>query len=158
MRDLIFYFLMSICTVSLYAQSEQQEVSGAFIIGEHEKLYEQLVVEHNEQLLSVCANSMDKAYTAWTHLLIDLEQFAEDREFDIKGTKAWINVFWNTNGTIRHIVYYPKPNSKNMDFQLLSDFLSDFVANYQFEITNERPFSHYGSATFPTFASRAVDK
>ena len=140
------------------AQSNTDVSARAFLIGENEKHFESLVSEHGEQLLNVCNNSMDKAYKSWVSLLKDLEGFADDRKFDLKGTKIWINVFWNADGSIRNIVYYPKPNSKNMDFSLLSDFLSDFASNYQFTLTNERPFSHYGSASFPTFYTYAQDK
>ena len=140
------------------AQSNTDVSARAFLIGENEKHFESLVSEHGEQLLNVCNNSMDKAYISWVSLLKDLEGFADDRKFDLKGTKIWINVFWNADGSIRNIVYYPKPNSKNMDFSLLSDFLSDFASNYQFTLTNERPFSHYGSASFPTFYTYAQDK
>lgn len=140
------------------AQSDSDISARAFLIGENEEHFESLVIEHGEQLLNVCNNSMDKAYNSWVSLLKDLEGFADDREFDLKGTKIWINVFWNADGSIRNIVYYPKPNSKNMDFALLSDFLSDFASSYQFTLTNEKPFSHYGSASFPTFYSFAQDK
>ena len=140
------------------AQSGTDVSARAFLIGENEEHFESLVVEHSEQLLNVCNNSMDKAYVSWVSLLKDLEGFADDRKFDLKGTKIWINIFWNADGSIRNIVYYPKPNSKNMDFALLSDFLSDFAASYQFTLTNENPFSHYGSASFPTFYSFAQDK
>lgn len=149
------FFIMAFAAV---AQSDFDTSERAFLIGENEEHFELLVSEHNEQLLSVCNNSMDKAYEAWVSLLKDLEGFAEDRDFDLKGTKIWINVFWNTDGSIRNIAYYPKPNSKNMDFTLLSSFLSDFATSYQFTITNEKPFSHYGSASFPTFYSFAQDK
>lgn len=140
------------------AQSDFDQTQRAFLIGENEQYFELLVTEHTEQLLNVCSNSMDKAYDAWVSLLKDLEGFAEDRDFDLSGTKIWVNVFWNADGTIRNIVYYPKPNSKNMDFTLLSRFLADFASSYQFSISNEKPFSHYGSASFPTFYSFAQHK
>ena len=101
---------------------------------------------------------MNKAYKLWVSLLKDLERFANDKDFDLKGTKIWINLFWNADGSIRNIVYYPKPNSKNMDFALLSDFLSYFAFSYQLALTNETPFSHYGSASFPTFYIFPQDK
>jgi len=125
-------------------QSDFDQSERAFLIGENEEYFEMLVTEHSEQLLNVCSNSMDKAYEAWVSLLKDLEGFAEDSDFDLQGTKIWINVFWNADGSIRNIVYYPKPNSKNMDFTLLSSFLSDFASSYQFILTNEKSFSHYG--------------
>lgn len=158
MRLLGIVFLLALTNVTLFAQNKADEIPRAFLIGEYESYYEQLVVEHRDQLLNVCNNSMEKAYTNWTDVMVDLEQFADSRDFDIKGTKVWINIFWNADGTVRHIVYYPKPNSKNMDFQLLSDLLSDFAASYQFVISFDRPFSHYGSSSFPTFYTPAVDK
>jgi len=112
------------------AQSDTAVSAKAFLIGENEKHFESLVSEHGEQLLNVCKNNMNKAYKLWVSLLKDLERFANDKEFDLKGTKIWINLFWNADGSIRNIVYYPKPNSKNMDFALLSDFLSDFAFSY----------------------------
>ena len=140
------------------ALAQSDITDRAFLIGDNEEYFESLVSDHSEQLLNVCNNSMDKAYESWVSLLKDLEGFSEDRNFDLKGTKIWINVFWNADGSIRNIVYYPKPNSKNMDFELLSNFLSDFAASYQFTLTNENPFSHYGSASFPTFYTFAQDK
>jgi len=156
-------YIFSIIVVLLVAfsargQSDSQVSERAFLIGESEEHFKLLVTEHSDQLLIVCNNSMDKAYDYWVSLLKDLEGFADDRNFDLKGTKIWINVFWNADGSIRNIVYYPKPNSKNMDFSLLSSFLSDFASSYQFTLSNDRPFSHYGSASFPTFSSFAQDK
>lgn len=158
MRFIFSYMLVLFVAFSAIAQSDTQVSERAFLIGENEEHFELLVTEHSDQLLNVCNNSMDKAYDAWVSLLKDLEGFAEDRSFDLKGTKIWINVFWNTDGSIRNIVYYPKPNSKNMDFSLLSSFLADFASSYQFNLSNDRPFSHYGSASFPTFSSFAQNK
>lgn len=158
MRFIFSYMLVFFIAFSANAQSDVQVSERAFLIGENEEHFELLVTEHSDQLLNVCNNSMDKAYDSWVSLLKDLEGFAEDRNFDLKGTKIWINVFWNTDGSIRNIVYYPKPNSKNMDFSLLSSFLADFASSYQFTLTNEKPFCHYGSASFPTFSSFAQDK
>ena len=85
-------------------------------------------------------------------MLNDIEKYAEKSEFDIKGIKIWLNVFWNSDGTIKHLVYFPKPNSRNMDFDLLTLYLGKFVENYKMEALDRACFSHYGSAAFPTFA------
>lgn len=148
-------FLINFGTITAQVDNA---IPRTFLIGENEDYYEQLVKDHNVLLLNVCSNSMEKAYSNWVTIMTDLEDYAEDRSFDLKGTKIWINVFWNTDGSIKHIVYYPKPTSKNMDFDLLSSFLSDFCASYQFELNYEKPFSHYGSASFPTMSSIAVDR
>lgn len=85
-------------------------------------------------------------------MLSTMEEYADKSEFDIKGIKIWLNVFWNPDGSIKHLVYFPKPNSRNMDFDLLTIFLGKFVDDYQIESWDTSCFSHFGSAAFPTFA------
>lgn len=123
-----------------------------FMIGQNEIQYEDLVANCNKPLLSVCSDSMDLAYRSWMGLLSQMEQYAEKSDFDIKGIKIWLNVFWDSEGTIKHLVYFPKPNSRNMDFDLLTKFLAKFVDTYEMDSSETNCYSHYGSATFPTFA------
>jgi len=122
------------------------------MIGQNELEYENLVSRCNSPLLTVCQDSMDVAYRLWMGMLSDMEQFAEQSDFDIKGIKIWLNVFWNADGTIQHLVYFPKPNSRNMDFDLLTRFFRKFTSNWAMISQDQLCFSHYGSATFPTFA------
>lgn len=139
--------------VSVLFQDDQNEIPNVFMIGEFESDYEQIISGCDNLLLTVCNESMDDAYKNWLLMLNDVEKYAEEVNFDIKGVKVWLNVFWNADGSIQHIVYYPKPSSRNMDFSLLSDFLNSFVTNYESPIKFNECFSHYGSGTFPTFAS-----
>lgn len=125
---------------------------AVFQIGQNEEAYESLVSECSNPLLTVCNDSMDLAYRTWMLMLSDMEQYAERSEFDIKGIKIWLNVFWNADGTIKHLVYFPKPNSRNMDFDLLTLFLGKFVKAYKMDALDSSCFSHIGSAAFPTFA------
>ncbi len=123
-----------------------------FMIGQNEIKYEDLVAQCSSPLLTVCQDSMDLAYRRWMGLLSDMEQYAEKSEFDIKGIKIWLNVFWNSDGSIKHLVYFPKPNSRNMDFDDLTKFMFKFVDSYVMDSNHDTCYSHYGSATFPTFA------
>ncbi len=123
-----------------------------FQIGQNEEAYESLVSACSNPLLTVCNDSMDLAYRTWMLMLSDMEQYAERSEFDIKGIKIWLNVFWNPDGTIKHLVYFPKPNSRNMDFDLLTIFLGKFVTVYKMDTLDTSCFSHIGSAAFPTYA------
>ncbi len=132
--------------------SSAQNLPKVFMIGEHEMEYENMVRECNTMLLSVCQDSMNVAYDNWLTMLSDIENYAKTVDFDIKGVKIWINVFWNKDGTLKHIVYYPKPNSKNMDFDALSQFFQSFTSNYKLSLSHINCFSHYGSASFPTFS------
>ena len=132
---------------------------NVFMIGENEREYESLVTGCNTLLLSVCQDDMDLAYRKWLGLLSDMEKFADTQAIDIKGVKIWINVFWDKDGSIKHLVYYPKPNSKNMDFDQLSIFFETFAEEYKMDASNGgKCFSHYGSATFPTFADLYLKK
>lgn len=140
----------SVVAISHYESPDTLPV--VFMIGQNELQYEGLVTECSNPLLTVCQDSMDLAYRQWMGMLNEMEQFAEKSEFDIKGIKIWLNVFWDAEGQIRHLVYFPKPNSRNMDFDLLTKFLFKFADNYQMDQPSAACFSHFASATFPTFA------
>jgi hypothetical protein len=126
-----------------------------YFIGEDEKKYEKLVEKYKSMLFTVCDNNMDVAYDHWTTLLKDFEAFAEKNNVDVKGVKLWMNVFWAKNGSIDYIVFYPKPNSKNMNYDNVKTLLAKFALNYQSSVKHTTGFSHYGSAAFPII-SRAV--
>lgn len=138
--------------------AQQDELPKVMLIGEENGYYEQLVEECSTLLLTVTDNSMTAAFDNWTKMLSDMEASAEAEGFDIKGVKLWINLFWNEDGTVNKIFYYPKPNSKNMDFEKLSYFLENFASTYAFPITSDACFSHYGSASFPVRAKLARDE
>jgi hypothetical protein len=140
------------------SEAPKKELPAVFLIGEYEKDYESLSLECNDILLSVCKDSMELAYQKWLGMLSDMEVYADEIEFDLKGLKLWMNVYWHSNGSIRHIIYYPKPNSKNMNYDQLSVFFKSFVERYQMILENETCFSHYGSASFPTFAKLYLPK
>ena len=154
-----FKLILILCLASFGMQAKSDMVfapidtlPSVFMIGENEIEYEELVTKCNSPLLTVCNDSMDDAYRKWMGLLSDMEKFAESKDFDIRGIKIWLNVFWNKDGTIKHLVYYPKPNSRNLDFNDLSVFMNTFVSEYKMDFSYQKCFSHYGGATFPTFA------
>ena len=144
----------AICPVPSYSDNPTHldSLPDVFMIGQNELLYEGLVTKCNYPLLTVCQDSMDLAYTKWMEMLSNMEDFAEQSEFDIKGIKIWLNVFWDEDGNIDHLVYFPKPNSRNMDFSQLTKFFYKFIESYKMDKLSSKCYSHYGSATFPTFA------
>ncbi len=146
-------FFTSLMPSLLMAQEDNgTDLPAVFMIGEYELAYEAMVVECSGHLLAVCDDSMDEAYKEWLLMLKDMEDFSNTQSFDIRGIKIWLNIFWNEDGTIRHLVFYPKPNSRNMDFEELRNFFNLFVQQYTFSKKSEACFSHYGSAKFPSFA------
>lgn len=121
-----------------------------FILGEHEKDYEKLNLDYSVMLLTACDGNMDTAFQKWLSMLNEMEAYATLIDYDIKGVKVWLNVFWNVDGSIKHIAYHLKQNSRNIDTTEFSAFLSSFINHYKFPLVSDQKYSHYGSATFPT--------
>lgn len=150
-----FCILLFCLFVSISTAQSQQKGSGdskpptVFFIGEDEKNYENLVEKYNIMLFSVCDNNMETAFEHWANLLKDIEQYAEKSNLDLKGVKLWLNVFWNKDGKIEHIVFYPKPNSKNLNYDQVKVMLQGFASSYHSPLKHTTGFSHYGSAAFP---------
>ena len=158
---LCLFISFGISKVSAFDVKPMQidSLPNVFMIGENESEYERMMTGCNTLLLSICKDDMELAYRKWLGLLSEMEKYADTKEIDIRGVKIWINVFWNTDGSIKHLVYYPKPNSKNMDFDKLSVFFAEFAQEYKMEFSSiEKCFSHFGSATFPTFADIYLGK
>lgn len=157
--DILLLFLTVSIINTVAAQSPSfDELPSVFLIGENEQGYRFMADESETMLLTVCNDSMEYAFSNWIQVLSDMEGMAENIKFDLKGIKIWINLFWNPDGTIRHIVYYPKPNSINMEYAELSAFFSYFIRNYKGQLNYTSPFSHYGSASFPTLTRRTASQ
>ncbi|MFK7807593.1 MAG: hypothetical protein AB8F74_07345 [Saprospiraceae bacterium] len=125
-----------------------------FIIGDYEKQYQDLLSEHEMLLLTACDNDMNVAFEKWQGMLLAMEEHSEAVKYDLRGLKMWLNIFWDEDGTVNHIAYYLKPNSRNADTERLTMFFRDFMNNYRFPLIVGEKFSHYGMATFPTFIKR----
>ncbi len=155
----IIYFFAGV----LLQISAQQKSSGGsdntplvFYIGEDENNYEKLVQKYNTMLFAVCNNNMELAFDNWTVLLKELEDFSNKSNIDLKGVKLWLNVFWDKDGNIDHMVFYPKPNSKNLNYDNIKILLTNFAKSYQSPLKHTTRFSHYGSATFPVFTRSMI--
>jgi hypothetical protein len=133
---------------------EQPNLPKVFMIGEYEKPYENMSVAYEKLLLHIYKDDMNRAFEAWTSVLISMEEYAKEVSFNINGLKLWMNVFFNVDGSIQHIVYFPKPNSRNMEFEHLTNFFTSFCKVYRFPNPIPEKCSHFGSASFPTFAKR----
>ncbi len=140
------------------AQGVSDTHPKVFLIGEHEKLYNSFIDLYPGSLLEISNDSMELAYINWMYLLKDIEDHAKAINFDINGLKIWINVFWNKAGTIDYIVYYPRPNSRNMEFKKITAFFIDFINKYKPRLKGDKNFVHYGSGRFPSFSEMYIPK
>lgn len=127
-----------------------------FLLGEYEKEYEDLIEKHEEQLLFACNNDMKSAFKKWISMLKEMEAYGEQIEYNLKGAKFWIHVFWNEDGSISNIAYHLRPSSRHLDTNELTAFLTSFIKHYRFPLTTKNKYSHYSSAYFPLAFQRVV--
>lgn len=151
----ICIFVFSFClSTNVHAATTTilDTIPDVFLLGEYEDKYENLVNHCSNQLLSISDNSIEDATRNWLQFLNDIEKFANKNDFDINGVKIWLSVFWNADGTIGHIAYYPKPKSRNIDYMKFTQLLRIFRVKYKMPVKAETCFTHNGIATFPSFA------
>ncbi|NND31617.1 MAG: hypothetical protein HKN76_03430 [Saprospiraceae bacterium] len=129
-----------------------------FQIGEYEDQYGLLYETYHDILLTVCHDDMNLAFGKWMDMIAEMEAYAESIDFDLKGVKIWLKVFWDSDGTIQHLSFYRKPNSINIDPAELSAFLSSFMNRYQMPIKTNLKYTHNGSAQFPTDLIPAISQ
>jgi len=155
---LSFIILFSFISVTTAQSGSLDTLPRVFTVGEFSRQYEDLVSECELPLLQISAMSMDKASKHWLKVMRELELHADSLEFDIRGVRLWINIFWNADGSIKHMVYFPKRNSKNVDFKRLALVLDSFCESAQIKLRAPSCYSHSGSASFPTHAEFLMDK
>ncbi|HAQ37243.1 MAG TPA: hypothetical protein DCX89_09305 [Saprospirales bacterium] len=155
---MIFFALGSVAPISTQHNGDDANgIPAVFELGADDDALSELAPNYTGNLMSVCGNSMDKAYKHWMFLLIDMEDYSRKINFDLNGVKIWLNVYWNKNGKIDLISFYPKANSKNIPNAELKAFLLSFARQYQMEDLNSSiHFVHYGSASFPNHAELMI--
>jgi len=165
----LFKMVVIGCLLTIFSFSTAKGMNGmhverdsimpkVFLIGEYENDYNNLLLDYETLLFAACDFDMNVAYDKWMSMLREMEAYATDINFDLKGTKLWLNVFWEKDGTIKHVAYYLKPISRNVDTAELSAFFSSFMNNYTFPLVIDKSYSHYGSASFPLFPVRIEDE
>lgn len=157
----IFIFVL-ICSTSTEAKSQHstktklplaQEIPMVFLLGEHDKHYEEMMAGQ-ATLLDVCDNDMNLAYGKLMGMMREMEAYSGLVGFELKGVNAWMHIFWLPDGSIDHIGFYLKPNSRNVDNDLMKNFLEGFAKQYKFPLKHGKKFSHYSSFSFPIVKHR----
>lgn len=129
----------------------QQDLKKAFVLGTNEEAYEELSREHARTLLAVSDNDPQEALSNWLTTMQSIEAYAKSIDFDIKGLKVLLHVFWNEDGSIRSIGYFIMPDSRNYKQEDISALLASFARQYTPKLNSDRKFSHYTNVSFPTF-------
>jgi hypothetical protein len=126
-----------------------------FALGDFDgKPFESLKLSYETTLLSACKNDMEGAYYVWVHMLKNMESFAQKSNFDLSGIKLWLYAFYNKDGSLNHLAFYPKPNSRNIKNEDMAAFLKEFVKSYTCPVKADKNFSNYSNATFPVLVEK----
>ncbi|MBY5957704.1 hypothetical protein KUV50_06160 [Membranicola marinus] len=156
-------FIFSLLFCAVIAQTVENEPRTAselpkvFLIGEYESFYSSLYEEYPGILLHQTENDMDKAFEKWLMVLHAMEVHSEKIDYDIKGLKVWLQIFFEESGEIDHILFFKKPLSKNIDDQELIAFFRSFIKDYVLPIEATENFNHSGSASFPTYGHAPLE-
>jgi hypothetical protein len=153
-------FTLALCLCGATLLSGQTPVANLplariFQLGGNEAAYEKLSQEYSQSLLEVCNNDMKMAFEKWLDMMKAVEDYGKRINFDLKGVKVRLHVFWNTDGSIDHIGYVFRTNSRNIRAEEFSAFLSSFTRQYTFPVKSAQKFSHYTIATFPLHTEKA---
>lgn len=158
MKKISFIFVFLIAALFTQAANSgiaRDTLPRAFPLGQYDGLpFETLKNDHEQQLLAVCKGDMEIAYYLWIHLLKHMETHATKTNFDLSGIKIWLYVFFNKDGSLDHISFYPKPTSRNFKNEDMSSFLTDFTRNYKLPLASDRHFQHYSIGNFPVMVEK----
>jgi hypothetical protein len=151
----LFVFLSLIGVVGATSSVKIDSLPQVFALGQYDgQPFEKLKAAHETQLLTVCRNDMETAYYLWVHVLKHIETQSVKTGFDLNGVKLWLYIFWNKDGSISNIAFFPKPNSKNFKTEDMAAFLTNFCKIYKFPLGADMPFSHYSTANFPVMVEK----
>ena len=131
------------------AQDVDKTLPSVFMMGENPQEFENLIMTRKSLLVDVYENNMLLASERLKELLTAIDDYSEEIDFDIKGLKLWLHVFWNEDGTIEHLTYYPKPNSAKIEYNELTAFFKSFVNNHDSSMIADFKFAHQFSGFFP---------
>lgn len=151
----LFFLLSGILSLSSLQAQSGDATPTVFVMGKHEAGYEELTQTYKQSLLEACGNDMQVAFDKWLEMMQKMEAYADEIDYNIDGVKVLMHVFWNEDGSIAHLGYFLRPNSRNIPTEELTAFFRSFIRQYKFPVSSQRKFAHYTKASFPTFTERA---
>ncbi len=141
-------------TTSVAVAKKKDDLPKVFSLSEDQAILEQLSLLYTKGLIEVCNDDTDLAFTKWNNMMLALEQYADKQNINIKGVKMWIKVYWAADGTVEHIGYSLKPNSRNVKIVEFNAVLKTFLEGYKLQQTGDAKFTNSGSVSFPIFTGR----
>ena len=140
---------LAIVALPFLASAQLEKV---FLLGEEEERYEQLVGSYSQSLLEATSGNITQAFEGWLDMQKAIDRYATSQNYDLNGVKVWLHVFWNANGSIDHLGFLLRPDSRFVKNDELRALLAGFIGQYQLPFQSGRTFNHYTGATFPTIS------
>ena len=146
-------FLLTFC-LGNYLFAQNSNFAKVVDVSQRSEILEDLSATYKSSLFSASGADFIKTTKNWQHILIGLEKYAEEIDFNLKGVKIWIKVFFAKDGNIDHITYILAETSINMDTTELEAFLRSFIRNYKLPESHEQKFSYDARVQFPLYLMR----
>lgn len=149
----LFTLLLTFCFgQQLLAQSNN--LPKVINVANNSKILEDLSSTYKSSLFSASDADFIKTTQNWQKVLVGIEKYAEEIDFDLKGVKIWIKVFFAKDGNIEHITYILAEDSINMDTIELEAFFRSFMKNYKLPESHDQKFSYDARVLFPLYLMR----
>jgi len=152
MNYLIIFLLTFSLGTHLFAQ--KSNFPKVVNVAQNSAILEDLSTIYKGSLFSASNADFIKTTKNWHQVLIGLEKYSEKIDFDLKGVKIWIKVFFAKDGNIEHITYILAETSINIDTIELEAFLRSFMKNYKLPESHEQNFSYDARIQFPLYLMR----
>lgn len=132
-------------------------IPRVFTLGAYDGVpFERIKQNYETNMLTACKSDVEGAYYIWIHMLKYMETHSKKVGYDLNGIKLWLYAFYDKDGTIHHLAYYPKPNSKNFKAEEMTAFLTDFCKTYKSPLKYDKNYSNYSNANFPVLVEIPV--
>ena len=112
-------------------------------------LLEELNGQYKASLFSASERDFAKTIHNWRLFLLSMQEYAASINFDLKGVKIWLKVYWAKDGSIEHMAYILSDRSINVDPSDLEGFLRSFMRNYKLPLVHKQRFAYDSQVLFP---------
>ncbi|BDS14680.1 hypothetical protein [Aureispira anguillae] len=152
MKYLLTILFIGLLNANLSAQTNTYP--KVLNVSKSSTVLEELSADYKSSLFLASDSDVVKTMQNWKRFLVTMEKYAEEIDFNIKGVKVWIKVFWAENGTIDHLTYILSDTSINIDLRDLEAFFRSFIKNYKLPISYRNKFSYDARIMFPLYLMR----
>ena len=155
-QKIMNYLITFLLTFSFGAHllAQKSDFPKVVNVAQHSEILEDLSANYKSSLFSASDADFIKTTKNWQQVLVGMEKYSEAIDFDLKGVKIWMKVFFAKDGNIDHITYILSEKSINIDTIELEAFLRSFMRNYKLSESHEQKFSYDARILFPLYLMR----